>query len=94
MAAIKREVDALAKEIADLSQELAPGQSKGFWRDILDDGNGTSFHRLQVVIWTVVLGAVFIQSVQQVMSMPEFPDTLLYLMGISNGTYIGFKFPE
>jgi hypothetical protein len=94
LAAIQPEMNALAQEINDLSQEIAPGQSRGFWRDICDDGNGASFHRLQVVIWTVVLGAVFIQSVAQVMSMPEFPDTLLYLMGISNGTYIGFKFPE
>lgn len=62
--------------------------------DILDDGNGVSFHRLQVVIWTVLLGAVFVVSVAQVLSMPEFPETLLILMGISNGTYLGFKFPE
>jgi hypothetical protein len=26
--------------------------------------------------------------------MPQFNDTLLTLMGISGGTYIGFKFPE
>jgi hypothetical protein len=26
--------------------------------------------------------------------MPEFDTTLLGLMGISSGTYIGFKFPE
>ena len=26
--------------------------------------------------------------------MPEFSDTLLALMGISAGTYIGFKIPE
>jgi hypothetical protein len=94
LAAIKPEMDALGKEIDALSQEIDPGLSKGFWLDICDDGNGASFHRLQVVIWTIVLGAVFIQSVSQAMSMPEFPDTLLYLMGISNGTYIGFKFPE
>jgi len=26
--------------------------------------------------------------------MPEFSTTLLGLMGLSAGTYIGFKFPE
>jgi hypothetical protein len=26
--------------------------------------------------------------------MPEFEGTLLVLMGISNGTYLGFKIPE
>ena len=39
----------------------APAQSAGFWQRICNDGNGMSVHRLQVVIWTVVLGAVFIR---------------------------------
>ena len=55
---------------------------------------GMSFHRVQVVIWTVVLGAVFIRSVTNGMSMPEFSETLLALLGISNGIYLGFKIPE
>lgn len=79
----------------DQHVELEPGTtSKGFWRDICDDGNGLSFHRMQVVIWTLLLGMVFVRSVANVMSMPEFPETLLIMMGISNGVYLGFKFPE
>ena len=81
-------------KIAELSLPLAPAQSAGFWQDICDDGNGMSFHRVQVVIWTVVLGVVFIRSVANGMSMPEFSETLLALLGISNGTYLGFKIPE
>lgn len=65
-----------------------------FFRDICDDGTGPSFHRMQVLAWTLLLGAVFVWSVTEVISMPEFPQTLLLLMGISNGTYLGFKFPE
>jgi hypothetical protein len=87
LAAIKLNLGALSNQ----AQLVETGQ---FWRDILDDGNGLSFHRLQVVIWTVVLGSIFVWSVAQVMSMPEFPETLLVLMGISNGTYLGFKLPE
>lgn len=69
---------------------------KKFLRDITDDGTGTgmSLQRLQVVAWTLILGMVFIRTVGKVMSMPEFSDTLLLLMGISNGLYLGFKFPE
>jgi hypothetical protein len=81
-------------KIEKLDKQLEPGPSKGFWRDICNDGNGVSFHRLQVVLWTLVLGVVFVYSVSEVMSMPEFPETLLTLMGISNGTYLGFKIPE
>jgi hypothetical protein len=79
-------------EITRLVQ--ATTSSESFWTDICDDGNGMSFHRLQVVIWTLILGSVFIQSVVQVMSIPEFPNSLLILMGVSNVTYLGFKIPE
>ena len=85
---------ALKSKIAELSLPLAPAQSAGFWQDICDDGSGMSFHRMQVVMWTVILGAVFIRSVATGMSMPEFSETLLTLLGISNGTYLGFKIPE
>ncbi|HSL02253.1 MAG TPA: hypothetical protein VK901_01770 [Nitrospiraceae bacterium] len=81
-------------KIAELSLPPAPAQSAGFWQDICDDGNGMSFHRVQVVIWTVVLGTVFIRSVANGMSLPEFSETLLALLGMSNGTYLGFKIPE
>ena len=85
-------------EITELQEQLQSAESArssaGFWQDICDDGNGVSFHRLQVVIWTVILGVIFVWSVAQVMSMPEFSETLLILLGISNGTYLGFKIPE
>ncbi|HEY2232563.1 MAG TPA: hypothetical protein VGK01_03720 [Candidatus Angelobacter sp.] len=67
--------------------------SKGFL-DILRDGEGLSFHRFQIAIWTIVLGLVFVKSAFLDLIMPDFDATLLGLMGISSGTYIGFKFPE
>jgi hypothetical protein len=77
-----------------LNKQNQPMQSNGFWRDICDDGDGLSFHRLQVVVWTIILGMIFARSVADSMSIPEFPETLLVLMGISNLTYLGFKIPE
>jgi hypothetical protein len=65
--------------------------SKGFLIDILSDGNTISFHRFQMAVWTIVLGIVFWSSVYNGLQMPEFSATLLGLMGISAGTYIGFK---
>jgi len=41
-----------------------------------------------------VLGVIFIAAVYNVLSMPDYPEQLLALMGISGGTYLGFKFPE
>ena len=73
---------------------LHPTPTKGFILDILSDPDGVSFHRLQIAVWTVVLGIIFVHSVYNVLCMPTFSETLLGLMGISGGTYIGFKIPE
>jgi hypothetical protein len=75
------------------SQQTTPA-SAGFMRDILSDSSGYSFHRFQIFAWTLVLGIIFLSSVYNNLTMPEFSPTLLGLMGLSAGTYIGFKFPE
>jgi hypothetical protein len=85
--------------LAQVNQQLqavTPPESvsAGFLRDILGDANGYSFHRFQIFAWTIVLGVIFISSVYNELTMPDFSTTLLGLMGISSGTYIGFKFPE
>lgn len=69
-------------------------KKEGFVKDILSDVNGISFHRLQMFIWTLVLGLLFIYSVWKRLSMPEFSVTLLALQGLTAGTYLGFKLPE
>lgn len=67
---------------------------KSFIKDILSDSNGVSLHRFQIVGWTVALGVVYIIMVLKNIVLPEFDDTLLALMGISSGAYLGFKIPE
>jgi hypothetical protein len=81
-------------QIPDLVAQTRPQESNGFLDDILTDANGLSFHRFQMAVWTIVLGIIFIVSVWTRLAMPEFSATLLALLGISNGTYIGFKIPE
>ena len=72
-----------------------PQPSQGFLSDILSDaGDGISIHRFQMFAWTLILGLIFIGSVYKDLGMPEFNATLLGLMGISSGTYLGFKLPE
>lgn len=68
--------------------------SQGWLFDVLSDVNGISFHRFQMLAWTFVLVIIFLTEVYNNLKMPEFSGTLLGLMGISSGTYIGFKFPE
>ena len=72
-----------------------PQPSQGFLADILSDsGDGISIHRFQMFAWTLILGVIFIGSVYKDLGMPEFNATLLGLMGVSSGTYLGFKLPE
>ncbi|WP_367871598.1 hypothetical protein [Luteolibacter sp. Populi] len=65
-----------------------------FLTDILSDKSGVSLPRLQMLVWTLVLGCVFLVELWKYKEMPTFGDPLLYLMGISSGVYLGFKFPE
>jgi hypothetical protein len=69
--------------------------SRGWLRDILSDSTGAIvLHRLQVVLWTLVLGIMLVVAVMTSLTMPTFNTTLVTLMGISSGTYVGFKFAE
>ena len=64
-----------------------------FLSDLLKERGIVSFHRFQIVVWTLVLGIVFVSGVITKLAMPNFDQTLLLLMGISSGTYLGFKLP-
>jgi hypothetical protein len=80
--------------IKDLRKKMAIPKSQGIIDDILSDYDGVSFHRFQLLGWTAVLIVIFITSVWSNLAMPDFDPTLLGLMGISGGTYIGFKLPN
>jgi hypothetical protein len=83
--------DALVARVASLSAVVP---SQGWWRDLVsDDRGGVALDRVQIVVWTIVLGLIFLSSVMLELTMPEFSGTLLALMGISSGTYLGFKLP-
>ena len=71
-----------------------PMPSRGFLNDVLSDDYGLSIYRFQLFAWTLVLGVIFCASVYNGLAMPQFSTTLLGLMGISSGTYLGFKVPE
>ncbi len=72
----------------------APFVSQGWYRDLTTDINGPALHRVQVFYWTIILGIVFIVAVYRELAMPQFSDTLLALMGVTSGGYLGFKYPE
>lgn len=77
--------------VIDTNRDTPVKQSRGFLKDILSDDQGISFHRFQIMAWTIVIVAVFVRQVISYMKMPDFDSSLLILMGISSGTYLGIK---
>jgi hypothetical protein len=92
----RREVE---QEIEDHKNIGKARRTRSFLYDLLSENSRTgdggsdevklnySFHRFQIIAWTIVLGVIFIIEVYENSRMPEFSNTLLALMGISSGTY-------
>ncbi len=59
-------------KIAEVKTALSKPISEGFMRDLLTDANGISFHRFQMLVWTFVLGLIFVVEVFKTLRMPEF----------------------
>jgi hypothetical protein len=78
-----------------LERDASPPPAKGsLLTDLVSDSNGVSFHRFQILSWTVVLGLYFVSETVTTLAMPKLTDEMLTLLGISNSMYLGFKFPE
>jgi hypothetical protein len=96
------EVEILAGELELLAvqetefEKMPDTAWKRLFADWLSEGSSTkySFHRFQMLAWTLLLGFVFVAKVLGDRAMPEFNTMTLSLLGISAGTYLGFKIPE
>jgi hypothetical protein len=83
----------IQERIASLEQRIRPA-SRSLLMDLVTDVNGITLHRFQMIVWTLALAAVFVIAVYDKLAMPDFDATLLALLGISSGVYLGFKIPE
>ena len=89
------ELGLLAKQMKDFAA-MAPTAWKRLFCDLLNEnpaGSSYEFFRFQMLGWTVLLGLVFVVKLLNDRAMPEFGDSTLILLGISGGTYLGFKVP-
>ncbi len=69
-----------------------PKKRMGFLHDILSDENGViNIQRGQMVIWTLVLGFIYIQTFINDLHICDFNSNILALMGISSGAYALLK---
>lgn len=87
-------VTALSAAGVDASKDALPRPSRGLLMDLLSDTEGVTLYRFQMLAMTVILGVMFIAYVGTRLAMPDFDGNTLALLGISAGTYVGFKIPE
>lgn len=95
------EIQKQTQKVAQLKAELKQWRARHRTQLLLDllseqdssagEHRVITFHRFQIVVWTLVLGVVFVSEVLTKLAMPAFDSTLLILMGISSGTYLGFR---
>jgi len=84
-----------AKELMDKYRTItAPLRTQGFLVDLVTDVNGATIYRWQIVVWTLVLAVIYFYKTVLNLETPVFGNSLLTLMGISSGVYLGFKIPE
>jgi hypothetical protein len=84
----------LAREWKRLEDERTVSKTEGFWRDLLNNANGTGLHRLQLLVWTFVLLGVFVAYAWRAFAMADFDSTVLGLLGISAAAFAGTKTSE
>jgi hypothetical protein len=93
-AAAEERAQTLDTNVAAVKAAMTLAPSRGFWRDLCVDSTGISLQRGQIVVWTFVLGVIFVFEVYAKLTMPEFGAELLALMGLSSGTFVAGKATE
>ncbi len=78
-----------------MSEKLEEMKSRNFLYDILSDEYGLALSRFQIFVWTIIMVVIFVNDVLTTLAIPDFTDTnVLTLMGISSGSYVGYKMKE
>lgn len=82
IAAIEAAAAALRKEVC----------SRSWWSDVSSDyGEIQGLHRMQSLLFTVLIGGYFLIQAYLHGAMPDLSTNVLALLGISGGAYVGFK---
>lgn len=86
---------ALESQTAAITQLRQAGLwSKNLFADITSPiaSDKSALHRLQIVGFTFVIWTYYLLKVWQTQAMPDLTDAQLALLGISSGSYVGYKF--
>lgn len=70
---------------------VPPQRHVGLVDDLISDTKGANLHRVQMVMWTLVLAAIYVFDTWTSLKLPNFDPQTFALMGISSTTYVWFK---
>lgn len=79
---------------AGIDSDRTMPHTDGFWNDILTDVNGITLARFQMLVWNLAVGLFFLFKAITDLRFPELDPTILGLLGLSAGAYVGLKIPE
>jgi hypothetical protein len=67
--------------------------SKNIRSDLLSEQPDGAYdpHRIQLLCFSLLFGLVYVWKLNSLVALPHFPAPVLTLLGISSGTYLGFK---
>lgn len=82
---------AKAEEVLRHEEATTIPVSRGFFTDLISDGNGPSVSRFQNLAWNVAFGIVFVVGAYRLLALPVFDNEVLALLGISEALYLGVK---
>jgi hypothetical protein len=74
-----------------VSQGTATKSTRGFLTDLVTENGEAEISRLQMLVWSGVLGVIFVWQTLDQWQMPTFGEQLTVLMGISSTAYVGYK---
>ena len=81
-------------DASDGQSRASHERSQGFLDDLVCDSEGAKLQRIQMIVWTCILAAIFVWNVFWNFVLVDFDTNLLLLMGIASSTYLGFKTQE
>jgi hypothetical protein len=90
-----RAIDKNGARGAAAAADAVAGPREPRWSDLLIDDEGTgeiNVTRVQMLFFTVVTAGYVVLSVVRTQVVPDIPESILLLMGISNGVYLTAKF--
>ncbi|MCX8133025.1 MAG: hypothetical protein N3D18_03565 [Roseococcus sp.] len=61
----------------------------GSWLDVVTEGPGLGVHRVQAVIFSLVVGVFIVSQGSQSLAALTIPDSYLVLLGLSQAVYVG-----